>query len=169
MAAPQGTVRVRQDGPTVTFQVEDWGRMVHGLPMRRFAERALEGGAAVLRVDLRHCDYMDSTFLGTLLCLKRLVEQRGGGRFALVEPSPKCRQLLRQMGVDAFLPVVAAEGPEPAAGWAELPTGLEDLDAFKGNVVQAHQALAELDGPASATFRDVLRSLGQDVKAGKER
>jgi len=46
----------------------------HGMALRGYAEQAFAAGATGLRIDLRHCTYMDSTFLGTLLFLKR-----GGG------------------------------------------------------------------------------------------
>src|SRR4051794_12764395 len=113
MAAPQGKVRERRDDRTLTFQVEGWGTMPHSLPPRRLAEQRLAGGVTAIRVDLRHCTYMDSTFMGTLLFLKRAVDRRGQGEFALLSPSPECGKLFRQMGLDAVYPVVTAEEPAP--------------------------------------------------------
>jgi anti-sigma B factor antagonist len=165
MLTLQGTVRVHQDGQTVTFRVDGCGRVTNSLPFRRFAEQALAAGAADLRLDLRHCTYMDSTFLGTLLQLKREVERRGQGRFALVSPSAQCHQLLRQMGLESTF-VVLTEEELGTAEWTEL-CGDEDADAFKRNVVQAHEELATLKGPAGASFREVVRCLRQDAEAKK--
>src|SRR5436309_2251239 len=99
MDAPQSTVRVHLQGPTVTFQVEGRGRMANSLPLRRLAEQALAGGATALRVDLRRCTHMDSTFLGTLLQLKRAAGRKGAS-LVLVSPSPECHELLRQMALE---------------------------------------------------------------------
>ena len=166
MAAPQGTLRVHEHGRTVTFRVEGRGTMAQSLPLRRFAEQRLAAGADSLRVDLRDCAYMDSTFLGTLLCLKGAAERRGRGDFALVEPSPPCSRLLRQMGLDEVFPVVAGDVPAGTA-WADLPGAAEDVPALKGNVEQAHRELARLDGPAAEAFRAVVRCLDKESQPGK--
>jgi len=166
MTATQGSVRVRRDEQTVIFQVEGWGRMSHSLPLRRFAEQALAAGATSLRVDLRRCTHMDSTFLGTLLQLKREAERRGQGDFALVSPSPQCVQLLRQMGLERLFYVETT--PEGDAGtWTELCGEPPAGEGFKRNVIQAHEELARLDGPAGEPFREVLRCLKQDPEAKK--
>src|SRR5262245_5562772 len=69
MATPEGTVRVQQQDKRVWVQVTGWGRMQQALPLRRFAEQCLAQGADSIRIDLRQCTYLDSTFLGTLLHL----------------------------------------------------------------------------------------------------
>jgi anti-sigma B factor antagonist len=165
MLTLQGTVRMHQDGQTVTFRVDGCGRMTSSLPLRHCAEQALAAGATNLRLDLRHCTYMDSTFLGTLLQLKRTVERQGTGRFVLVSPSAQCRQLLAQMNLESTFPVLNEEEPV-AVEWTEL-CGDQDADAFKRNVVQAHEELATLEGPAGAPFREVVRCLKQDAEAKK--
>src|SRR5438093_8992066 len=100
MTASQGIVRVHQHDQTVIFRVEGQATMHRSASVRRFAEQCLPCGTKTLRVDLRHCIYMDSTFLGTLLFLKRLVDCWEQGEFALISPSPQCCQLLQQMRLD---------------------------------------------------------------------
>ena len=152
MAAPQGIVRVYHDGEAVTFQVEGRVTLTQSLPLRRCSEQALAAGATSLRVDLRRCTYMDSTFLGALLILQRAAERRGGCRMTLVSPSAVCCRLLQQMGLLGQLPVVAEEG-EPAGPCTTLAGDSEDLPALRCNVVQAHQELAHVAGPAGDPFR----------------
>jgi anti-anti-sigma factor len=163
MVTPQGLVRVHWQEQTVTFQVEGRATMVQSQPLRRFAEQCLADGARCFRIDLRHCSHMDSTFLGTLLCLKRSIDGRGRGELTLVSPSELCRRILEQMGLDGVFPTATAE--EPAAEGAELPSDLQDACGFKRNVLQAHQELASLPGPAGEPFRAVVRCLAQDAEA----
>jgi anti-anti-sigma factor len=164
MATQPGSVRVHQHDHTITFQLEGQATMHHSPAVRRFAEQHLTGEALALYVDLRHCTHMDSTFLGTLLFLKRLVEHRPGGTFALLSPSPQCRQLLQQMGLEKIFAILSMEEPAPGV-WTELPSGPKDLTGFKRNVVQAHQELGQLDGPAGATFRELATQLAQELEA----
>ncbi|HJY82173.1 MAG TPA: STAS domain-containing protein [Candidatus Binatia bacterium] len=164
MAAQQGSVRVHQHDQTVTFQVEGQATMHHSPAVRRYAEQCFTGGTTALSVDLRRCTHMDSTFLGTLLFLKRLIERREEGTLALISPSPQCRRLLQQMGLEKIFAVVDAEEGAPNI-WTELKSGPEDLTAFKRNVVQAHQELGRLEGPAGETFRTLATELAQELNS----
>src|SRR5438067_33806 len=119
MVAQPGCVRVCEREHLMVIQVEGWGTMRQSLALRRFAEQCLAKGITGCRVDLCRCTYMDSTFLGTLLFVKRAVERHEGAEFAFVAVSPECSRLLRQMGLDRFFHVGA--GTESAEGeWTEL-------------------------------------------------
>jgi anti-sigma B factor antagonist len=163
MTASQGLLRIHQDGHVLTFQIEGQATMQHSLPVRRLAEQALARGAMILRMDLRRCTYMDSTFLGTLLLLKRTVDQKGQGSFALASPSVSCQRLLRQMGLANYYLVLTTEEPG-ADGWTVLKVESDDCGTVLDNVVQAHQELANLPGAAGEPFREVMRCLAQDPK-----
>ena len=162
-ATQQGTVRVHRQDHVVTLQVTGWGTMNQSMPVRRLADSMLGDAGVTLRVDLRHCTYMDSTFVGTLLCLKRDIDRRKQGELALVCPSPPCGELLRQMGLNAILPVLTTDEPADD-GWTDLPSSCEDVQTFKTTVTQAHQELAALPGPAGEAFHKVARCIAQAEK-----
>ena len=156
MNAMQGILRVQQNGPTITFQISGQATMILGVPLRRLAEQHQGCGESLVRVDLRHCTWMDSTFLGTLLLLFRAAAGRETGGFNILSPSPECRKLLRQMGVDRICTI--REEAEPAAeAWTEVQRTEVEGDDMRWNMLQAHQELAELPGPTGATFREVVR------------
>jgi anti-anti-sigma factor len=164
MAAPKSILRVYQSEQVLTFQVEGWATMAQSMPIRRRMERGLALGLTTLRVDLRHCTYMDSTFMGTLLFLKRSLAGREGGDFALVCPSPECDQLLQKMGMEGLFCTVTAE-ESAATTWTEIGSEGEDIQTAQRNVVQAHLELASLPGPAGEPFRTVARCLAEAEKA----
>jgi anti-anti-sigma regulatory factor len=142
--------------------------MAHSLPLRRFAEGCLAGGATALRVDLRHCTYMDSTFLGTLLTLQGVVGRFPQGKLTLVSPSPACCKVLHQMGLTAiFRTETVDEGAD--LPWADLPAAGADPGSVKRNVAQAHEELANLPGPAGEPFRAVVRCMAQAAEAEKNK
>lgn len=163
MAAPQGIVRVYQDGDTVLFQVEGRVTLTQSLPLRRRAEQAVAEAAKALRVDLRRCTYMDSTFLGALLILQRGAERRGHCPLTLVSPSPVCCRLFQQMGLQGQLPVVTCD-EDPAGACTALTGETDDVPALRCNVVQAHQELAHLPGPAGDVFRAMAPFLKEETK-----
>jgi anti-anti-sigma factor len=138
--------------------------MNQSMPIRRLAEEMMAKGPLTLRLDLRHCTYIDSTFLGTVLYLRRTMLNRSRGEVVLVSPSPQCCLLLRQMGVDECLPTVVSEELEPSA-WAEVSCEREDVDFFNRNVIQAHEELANLEGDPGKAFQPVASCLSKDYHA----
>lgn len=161
MAASTGILRAYHDGPMLTFQVEGQATMYHGLPLRRMAEKSIAEGARLLQVDLRHCTYMDSTFIGTLLLLKRNTG-REGFDLVLLSPSAQCQRLLHQMGVDGFCPMITVD-ELPTSSWIEIACGVDEPNQFNDNLLEAHQELASLPGPVSAPFQGIVRHLSQEL------
>lgn len=160
MTSASSTLRARQIGATITFRAEGKACMAQGLALRRRAEKALADGDRAVRIDLSDCTYMDSTFVGTLLFLKKRLD-RDGGDFALVAPSAPCQALLHQMGLDDLFAVVPACVESPS-DWTILSGDLGDVENCQRGVVQAHEELAHLPGPAGEAFRKVMRCLSGD-------
>jgi anti-anti-sigma regulatory factor len=162
MATALEIVRFHAAEDVVTFRVEGRGTMRMSLPLRRCAERFLDAGTRRVRIDLRLCTYMDSTFLGTLLTLKKTLAARGLPELILIAPSVPCSRILQQMGLAEMLPIESGD-TEPAAGWTELTADGDD-SSFKRNIKQAHEELASLPGPAGEQFQAVVRCMAQAEK-----
>jgi anti-anti-sigma regulatory factor len=167
MDAPQGIFRVSRLDQAILFQVEGRATMSQSLAFRKCAEHYLCGETTALRIDLRRCVHMDSTFLGTLLHIRRAMACRGHGELTLVSPSPPCCRILAQMALADLFVVVEEEEPL-AAVWTEITGDLQDVGAFKRNIVQAHRELAKLPGPAGEPFRAVVRALAQEPEGRQE-
>jgi anti-anti-sigma factor len=164
MPAPQGTVRFHQQPNAVTFRVEGRATMTHSLPLRHCAERLLTGGVRSIRVDLRDCSYVDSTFVGTLLTLKKAVD-RLAGHFTLVMPSASCDRILQSMGLSDLLGCESAD-LDADAQWNDLVVAPADPASFRQNVAQAHEELASVPG-AGKQFEAVMRCIEQSAKPSK--
>jgi anti-anti-sigma regulatory factor len=163
MAAPSGILRVQRHEQTVTCRVEGRGTRSQGLALRRFGEQSVALGASALCVDLRHCTYMDSTFIGTLLCLHRSLANHGAGTFIVASPSPPCMEILHQMKLDRLFTLQETDDRE--GDWRELHCDLDDVSAFQANTVQAHQELAGLPGPVGQAFARVAECLTEEMAA----
>jgi anti-anti-sigma factor len=166
MASPRGTIRVCQSEQKTVFHIEGWAQMDLGLALRRAAEQGLAQGTTSLLVDLRQCEYMDSTFMGTLLYLKRAADRRSNIRFALIAPSQPCCQLLEQMGLLDVFPAASCE-EIPGEESKPLCRDISDVEAFQRNVLQAHEELACLPGKAAEPFKKLARMMAQEMDAKK--
>src|SRR5262245_21360835 len=161
MSTP-GIVRIREQTSALEIQVEGRGTMLHSQAIRQWAEARVPATTRV-RIDLSRCTYMDSTFVGTLLCLKRLTESRPAGGLVLVCPSAECLQVLEQMRIGRIF----AQDPQCPVGcdWQEVrvdPESAKSL-AFKSTVVEAHQHLADCPGPTGDRFRQLADDMAREL------
>jgi anti-anti-sigma factor len=170
MAHSSGTIFATLESRTAVVRVQ--GRaQAHQCPaFRRFAEEMLSGPASRLQVDLSECEYFDSTFLGTLLHLRKTPGQDGSCMLTLVAPSEQCLQILGRMGARSLFRIDSGCSVEDSQEWHILPEeqpGQCGLD-FKRNVVEAHQELAQVDGPLQDKYRMIAEMAAQDLAAAQD-
>src|SRR5207237_6075556 len=99
MPAPSALKIGRTDNG-YSVRVEGAGKMKESRAVQEFVVRTLGGADAAesagsVAVDLSACEYLDSTFLGSLVFLSRRFGQAPPGsaaRFRVAAPSEKCRK-----------------------------------------------------------------------------
>jgi anti-sigma B factor antagonist len=155
-------IRACEQAGAVTIAAEGTATMTESPAVHAAAIDRVLGGARRLRVDLRDCTALDSTFLGTLLALKTQVE-RVGGSLVLVSPSRAVVSTLRQMGLEDFYDIeIADRAPGP---WKDIAAARPGIEQLRRLVVDAHDELARRPGPASNAFREVAEELRHDAPA----
>ena len=84
MADVSGQIFAAKQADELDFRIVGRVTCHHCPAMRQFAEQAL--GATRIRVDLQACTHFDSTFLGTLLFLRRPAKDAAPRSVVLVTP-----------------------------------------------------------------------------------
>jgi anti-anti-sigma regulatory factor len=158
-------VLVSQYGARLELQVQGRGSMQQCPAMRMWVEERIGGGCTRVWIDLSRATHLDSTFIGTLLILNRRLLAGGGERIILAAPSAACAPLLSQMHVQNQF-VVSYDPPELRQWQDELRVDANTLSScgFKQNVVDAHQELANLGGPASEQFQELAAQMAEELK-----
>jgi anti-anti-sigma regulatory factor len=156
-------LRVARDGPLVVMRVEGKAGLNQAPTLRRLGDECLAQPDLRFRVDLSRCDHLDSTFIGTLICLARGAKGNPPGAFALCNLSECCRQLLQNMHLLKHLPADADVLPTEGLAWTPLPLELCEGTTLLGYVVQAHQGLADLPDEAGAGFRGIATELAREL------
>jgi len=149
-------IRAGDMATVLTIDVEGPATMMESPAVEEAVTEGLLDGVHDLRIDLRDCTAMDSTFSGTLLCLKRQLD-KVGGTVTLVSPSPKVLELLGQMGLEDFYAIDVADRAD--AAWRKITPAHAELEDLKRAVLHAHDELARRPGPASSAFREVVEEL----------
>jgi anti-anti-sigma regulatory factor len=111
----------------------------------------LDGGRRVV-LDLSRCEYMDSTWLGTV---HELVA-RGG--VVLSGVTPAVRAMFEELSMEQVQAAIR-EDIAAAPEFYALGTGGDDLAAVQKRILKAHEALSALSDRNREEFSDVVQSL----------
>jgi len=157
-------IRAHDEGPILTLDIVGVATMMESPAVQEAVALHLACGGRVVRLDLRDCTVMDSTFSGTLLSLKRELDPIGG-ELVLVSPSPRVLESLQDMGLEDFYGIASLE--RPSGPWREI--GSVALGEREGHerqlrrlILEAHDELARLPGPSSRGFGNVAAQLHEE-------
>jgi hypothetical protein len=114
------------------------------------AQAVLDEGHALV-LELSDCEYLDSTFLGTV---HELVAR---GRVVLTGVTPAVRALFEELSMEQVLACIREDVPAPRELYA-LGSG-SDPAAVRKRILHAHEALSQLSESNREEFRDVVTSL----------
>ena len=162
--APGSMLRVGRTASGFVVQVEGRGTLQESPALQEFALQSLDGQCEPGRVvvDLSHCDYLDSTFLGCLVTLHRRYNRTPPHRFQVAAPQDRCRKLLGPSHLHELLDVTEV-CPEPVTDVLEVsrPT-LPALDLGR-HIMECHRRLAELGGVQASAFRAIADQLASEL------
>ena len=116
---------------------------------------------APLVVDLSGCEYLDSTFLGTV---HELVAR---GNVAVTGVTPAVRALFEELSMEQVLAAIR-ERHSPRARALRAEHGGATPRRGASRILHAHEALSGLSDRNRAEFREVVESL-RGNEAGSER
>ena len=123
-------------------------------------------GRRTIRVDLKDCTAMDSTFMG-VLSMGGLKAADNGGAFEIYNASEALKRNLSDLGVDELF--AFREGsPGAVTGSADAPKNA-DLLTTAETVEEAHRKLVEADGANESRFRAVIDLAAADVEKLKQK
>ncbi len=144
----------------IVVRVIGRGTMRESPAFRAAAELGLKAGAVVF--DATRCEYLDSTFLGCLIGLKKACENTPQRRF-LIAASPATRiKLFCTSSLDRYFDFIDT-CPEVLAPCAAMDVGNLVPDELGRHVMRCHERLAEMGGRESATFQAVADRLAKEL------
>ena len=159
------------------LRIEGRGSFQNSCELKSYARSRLDVGDSMLLVDLEECTYMDSTFMGTLTGVACRMESEGTARLEIVNPSPRARELLENLGLDEILRIHPGSEGINGMDWAAVrgvmaeqlfPESFTDTgDAKKKKaevMLEAHKALAATNARNDARFRDVIHLVEQELQ-----
>lgn len=149
------------------YLVKVYGRanFKYGMEFRRFA-RNLSDDFGNVCIDLRECETMDSTFMGTLamLGLKGCKQKKP---VEILNASEFCRGLLRALGLIPLFEFENRESTETGETVIITADGDIKMDTAE-TVVEAHKTLVEADSNNAPKFDAVIDYAEKDLQKLKD-
>jgi anti-anti-sigma factor len=157
-------LRVGRTDSGVLVHVEGQGTLSESPALREFVVQSLEAqlGLSTVVVDLLHCDYLDSTFLGCLVGLHRKYNRTVPHRFLVVASHDKSQRLLGPTHLNQVLDVTDV-CPEPIGETVELTGPILSTADLGRHVMECHRLLAELGGSRAPSFRSIADQLAREL------
>jgi anti-sigma B factor antagonist len=172
-------ILVTRSGNLGFVKVVGRGSFQNASCLKAFYQKLLKNGVNRFVIDLDACTYLDSTFLGTLLPLGRQLKAAGNGLLHILNVNPRNLELLRNLGLDRLIHI---DGRSPVPGLNGHGTGTVNLNGVNENdlkeidcpiptraeaapaILEAHEALMELDPRNVPKFKDVVEFLREDLE-----
>lgn len=153
---------------TVWVKVEGRGTFQNSAGLKEFVKQMIQRGFREFVVDLRDCEQMDSTFMGTLAGVALRLREIGQGALRAINVNDRNAGLLSSLGLDQLFEVEAAAvaGPEETPDDSQLHEALSPragAEDQKKVVLEAHEALVEAEAANAVKFRDVLEYMRQEL------
>ena len=157
-------LRVGRTASGFLVQVEGRGTLSESSALQEFAVQSLDGprGPSTVVVDLSHCDYLDSTFLGCLVSLHRKYNRTLPHRFQVAASCDQCQKLLAPTHLNHLLDVTEV-CPEPISDVVELSGPILPTADLGRHVMECHHRLAELGGSREESFRSIADQLAREL------
>lgn len=150
-------------------QVQGRGSFKISKTLKQFAARMLDDGRKKLVMDLKYCEGMDSTFMGTIAGISQRYQKAGGEPVIMTSVSPKLNQLMKTLGLDRLVRIQDTSW-KPTERITSLPEAAHQeespLEAAE-HILEAHETLCQISPDNLSKFEDCLEYLRQDVQSRK--
>jgi anti-anti-sigma factor len=146
-------------------KVEGKGSFQTSPALRDFSRAMIGQGFREFVIDLGNCPVMDSTFMGTLAGIASQLRSPDGGCVRVIRPNERNSDLLQGLGLDKLLQV--SRSANGGCGGAKEALDLSvDKVAQAETMLEAHEALVDVEPGNLVKFKDVLEYLRQDLGRG---
>ena len=136
------------------------GTMLESPAFRDAAQRGMDSGIVIF--DATECAYLDSTFLGCLIGLKKASERMAERRFLIVAPVQARIKLFCTSSLDRYFDFVDT-CPEMLGECVTIDIEKPDRHELGHHIMRCHERLAEMGGRESAAFRAIADRLAHEL------
>jgi len=136
------------------------GTMCESPTFRALAQRLLDDGVVIF--DASSCEYLDSTFLGCLIGLKKSCEHLSDRRFLIAASADTRMKLFCTSSLDRYFDFVDA-CPDAVGKCEKIDLEKTEQHELGHHIMRCHERLAEMGGRESARFQAIADQLAKEL------
>jgi anti-anti-sigma regulatory factor len=136
------------------------GTMQESLAFRAVVEHSPI--AAVVVFDATYCEYVDSTFLGCLIWMKKACEQSPQRKFFIAASDATRVKLFSTSSLNGYFDFVDACA-EPVDKFVAIDVEKLDPEELGRHVMRCHELLADMGGRNAKAFKAVADRLAKEL------
>lgn len=157
-AKRSNSVWLADSASRTVIAVHGRGTWMQSDEFHRHAIAAVEAGKDLV-IDLEHCEYLDSAFLGTI---HEVVVRRPDAQVSIAAPGPSVVKLFEELGLRQVLSHVVVEPADYPAD--PVPLDIEQpARESQLRLLRAHQMLASLSDENRVKFQDLVAALRAEL------
>ena len=138
--------------------------------LKEFAERMLDSGRLQFVVNLKSCEGMDSTFMGTIAGISQRLTKAGGEKVIMTHVSEKLQNLMKTLGLTHLVQLqehALEDDPDDLTQLRENQAPEASSLESAEHILEAHETLVEISPDNLSKFKDCLQFLREDVQNRK--
>jgi anti-anti-sigma factor len=139
-------------------------KLCTGLKDRIYARIGADKTLEAVHVDLSQCEYMDSTFMGLLVGIRKALKAIEGAALYLHAPDATCRELLKSVGI-LSIAIVTEDVPEFPPLLVNTAAAEELKPEF---ILNSHEDLMELSEENRRRFAGLRAVLKKSIQGGED-
>lgn len=156
-------VLVAREANLAYIQVVGRGSFQNAGHLKRFYTEVQKNGAERFIIDLQHCTYLDSTFLGTMTGLGLELKDVPEGRLQVINTNLRIFELMEGLGLNSLFDVHITGVDYQPEQLAEVDRLAESKEQTGETMLIAHENLMQWDERNVAKFKDVVDYLREDL------
>ena len=160
-------VHVGKRENVVLFRIIGKGDFQNAHGIKQYCRKLFEQEAVDIIFDLKQCIGMDSTFMGMLMGVNVMIQQRSENRrITLINVCGKNIYQLQMLGLSHILDIEYDESSNESNDIATNPIHMiaESRFDMKRTMLDAHRELAKIKHENKQEFRDIIAFLENDLK-----
>ncbi len=143
------------------FRPEGKGTFMSSPAVKEVAEERVKDGSERVVIDLGACTGMDSTFMGMLAGLAKILKKKQGD-LLVVGASEKSKRSLEELGLNALMEIQGEDYQNLASIRHSYEAVSKKSEPGKeDHILECHENLCEADSKNENTFKSVLEVLRQ--------
>ncbi len=159
----ESKILVAKENSIAYIQIKGKGSFQNAQPVKTFYKVMLQEDITRFVVDLEECSHMDSTFLGTIAGLAVQLKEKAG-KLQIINAGTHNMDVMKDLGLHRVSTVEIGPPSIKPAGVKELQTQPRDQKSIAEHMLDAHEALMQIDPANVSKFKDVVAYLKEDLK-----